>query len=73
MASSNWGTDTALTDLMFRDSWGFSFFQAVKLLAYIYPEKMEVGATALPNTELVRFKAHPSLEFPASAICTRAV
>src|SRR5436305_13162080 len=44
MASSSWGTDTALSDVMFRNAWEFGFFQAVKLLGYIYPDRMEVGA-----------------------------
>jgi type VI secretion system protein ImpH len=46
----------------------FEFFQAVRLLEKIYPEKMTVGRDALPHEEVVRFRSRPTLEFPASEI-----
>jgi type VI secretion system protein ImpH len=46
----------------------FDFFQAVRLLGLILPDRPDVGSTAKPSEELVRFKARQSLEFPASAI-----
>jgi type VI secretion system protein ImpH len=46
----------------------FEFFQAVRLLEKIYPERSSVGRDALPNEEIVRFRSRPILEFPASEI-----
>jgi type VI secretion system protein ImpH len=46
----------------------FEFFQAVRLLEKIYPEKMSVGRDALPHEEVVRFRSRPTLEFPASEV-----
>ena len=46
----------------------FEFFQAVRLLEKIYPEKLSVGRDALPHEEVVRFRSRPTLEFPASEV-----
>jgi type VI secretion system protein ImpH len=46
----------------------FEFFQAVRLLEKIYPEKSSVGRDALPHEEVIRFRSRPTLEFPASEI-----
>jgi type VI secretion system protein ImpH len=68
MASPSWGTDSPVARLLFTNGWEFDFFQAVRLLARVYPERRPVGAAALPENEIVRFRARTSLEFPASAI-----
>ena len=46
----------------------FEFFQAVRLLEKIYPERRAVGGEALPHEEIVRFRSRMSLSFPASEI-----
>jgi len=46
----------------------FEFFQAVRLLERLLPDRMAVGEFARPADEVVRFRAHPSLSFPASEI-----
>ena len=46
----------------------FEFFQAVRLLEKIYPEKMPVGREAKIKSEIVRFRSRVSLNFPASEI-----
>ncbi len=46
----------------------FEFFQAVRLLEKIYPERQAVGGDALPHEEIVRFRSRMSLDFPASHI-----
>lgn len=48
----------------------FNFFQAVRLLSMILPDRPGVGDVAKPAEEIVRFKARQSLEFPASSIHT---
>ncbi len=46
----------------------FEFFQAVRLLERLFPNRKAVGEFARPADEVVRFHAHPSLSFPASEV-----
>jgi type VI secretion system protein ImpH len=46
----------------------FSFFQAVRLLGRLYPERAAVGGWADPGDEVARFGVSTSLGFPASEI-----
>ena len=46
----------------------FEFFQAVRLLERLFPEKSPVGRFNPPNTEVVRFTANSTLTFPASEV-----
>jgi type VI secretion system protein ImpH len=46
----------------------FQFFQAVRLLAQLYPQRETVGKFVPPMKEVVRFKAHQSTSFPPSDI-----
>ncbi|MEP6923199.1 MAG: type VI secretion system baseplate subunit TssG [Pyrinomonadaceae bacterium] len=46
----------------------FRFFQAVRLLERMYPERSSVGRDNLPGTEVVRFRSLPTLRFPASEV-----
>lgn len=46
----------------------FDFFQAVRLFERIYPGREPVGRFVVPQREVVRFSAHASMVFPASAI-----
>ena len=46
----------------------FAFFQAVRLLLRLVPERSEVGRFAPPEREAVRFSAHNSLSFPPMEI-----
>lgn len=57
-----------LNEKLFDEPYRFEFFQAVRLLERIYPEKSPVGQDVVPNNEVVRFKSHLSLGFPASQI-----
>ena len=50
------------------EAYRFDFFQAVRLLAQLTPDGKDVGGTANPSEEFVRFRSHLSLDFPASAI-----
>jgi type VI secretion system protein ImpH len=51
-----------------REPFSFDFFQAVRLLERLLPERTSVGLFAHPSTEVARFGAHASLAFPASQI-----
>lgn len=46
----------------------FSFFQTLRLLSRLYPERARVGRWADPSTEVARISASTSLAFPASEI-----
>lgn len=46
----------------------FDFFQAVRLLERLYPGRRPVGRHADPRDEVVRFRARPSVAFPAAEI-----
>lgn len=51
-----------------REPYEFSFFQAVRVLERLFSERAAVGQDAPPNAEVARFRAHQSVEFPASEI-----
>ena len=55
-------------DKLRREPYTFDFFQAVRLLERLRPEKTSVGQFAHPEREVARFGAHASLAFPASQI-----
>jgi type VI secretion system protein ImpH len=46
----------------------FEFFQAVRLLERLFPDKSPVGGFNAPREEAVRFLAHSTLSFPASEV-----
>jgi type VI secretion system protein ImpH len=46
----------------------FGFFQAVRLLERLYPDRAHVGGFDDPAREVVRFGVPPTLAFPASEI-----
>ena len=51
----------------------FTFFQAVRLLERLYPDRNPVGGFDAPDTEVAHFSAHPSLAFPVAEIETVAL
>src|SRR5271156_4640553 len=51
-----------------REPYCVQFFQAVRLLERLYPERKPVGLFVSPSTEVVQFSSVPSLSFPASEI-----
>jgi type VI secretion system protein ImpH len=59
---------SAVGEKLRREPFSFDFFQAVRLLERFLPERTSVGQFAHPSTEVARFRAHPSLAFPASQI-----
>jgi type VI secretion system protein ImpH len=54
--------------LLFTDGPQFDFFQAVRLLEKLYPQRRPVGYDAMPGAEVARFRTLLSLAFPPSAI-----
>jgi type VI secretion system protein ImpH len=58
----------ALADLLGAEPHRFDFFQAVRLLGLLRPDRTPVGRTARPSRETVRFAAKLGLAFPPSSI-----
>lgn len=57
-----------MKEQLFNEPYRFGFFQAVRMLERLFPERQPVGQDALPSTEVVRFRTRVSLDFPASEI-----
>jgi len=51
-----------------REPYTVQFFQAVRLLERLYPERNPVGLFVSPAAEVVQFSSVPTLAFPASEI-----
>ena len=57
-----------IRDALRREPFSFDFFQAVRLLERLMPQREPVGKFVNPKREVVRFGAHPSVSFPPSQI-----
>jgi type VI secretion system protein ImpH len=68
MAHPSRRPDPSVEENLFEAGYRFDFFQAVRMLERLYPERRPVGQTASPADEVVRFHSHVSLSFPPSAI-----
>ena len=68
MASEERRTDPPLDQELFDESYRFEFFQAVRLLERLYPDREPVGHDSLGLKEVVRFRTRQTLSFPASEI-----
>lgn len=68
MAAASGEPAGSLAELIYAEGYSFDFFQAVRLLEKMAPERRPVGHEAPPSAEVARFRAHISLNFPASSI-----
>jgi type VI secretion system protein ImpH len=68
MATPVGRTDSSVAEILLECPWDFDFFQAVRLLALIYPNRRLLSGFRQPPEEIVRFHAHLSMAFPPSAI-----
>ena len=59
---------SAIEAILHKTPQEFQFFQAVRLLERLYPNRAPVGRFVMPSKEVVRFSAHASFPFPASQI-----
>ena len=57
-----------LDDVLYRESYRFQFFQAVRLLERLHPERKHIGHHEDPDDEAVRCRSRVSLAFPPSEI-----
>lgn len=69
MGAEGGRTVDAVAETLFEEPYRFEFFQAVRLLERLFPEREPVGRSGgAPSAEVVRFRTRASLEFPASQI-----
>lgn len=57
-----------LSQKLYEEPYSFEFFQAVRLLHKLYPEKATVGTSPRPDDEVARFRSRIGLDFPSSEI-----
>src|SRR5262249_1452657 len=60
--------DSEIAELLLTQPSSFGFFQAVRLLERLNPDRQPVGKFVPPSSEAVHFAAHASPPFPASEI-----
>jgi type VI secretion system protein ImpH len=58
----------SVREMLEAEPYTFQFFQAVRLLERIYPDRKPVGLFVSPANEVVQFSSVPTLSFPASEI-----
>jgi type VI secretion system protein ImpH len=68
MAATSGGAAATVAERLFAEGFAFDFFQAVRLLEKLAPERRPVGHDATPRSEAARFRAHLSASFPPSSI-----
>jgi len=68
MAPKSGRANTPLDKQLFEEPYGFEFFQAVRLLERLFPERAPVGRSSLPVREIVRFRSRVAIKFPPSQI-----
>lgn len=60
--------DPSLSWRLFNEGARFEFFQAVRLLGRMFPERRQVGGEPSGTREVVRFRSNPILAFPPSDV-----
>ena len=58
----------AVREMLEKEPYSVRFFQAVRLMERLYPDRKPVGLFVAPTSEVVQFSSLPSLAFPASEI-----
>ena len=69
MAAEGGRPGTTLEQELFDEAYRFRFFQAVRLLERLLPDRAPVGRQDVaPGREVVRFRTPPTLQFPPSEV-----
>lgn len=69
MATTGGRPDPSLEQTLLEEGYRFNFFQAIRLLERVFPDREPIGHDAHPTREVVRIQSLPSLNFPPSAVC----
>jgi len=68
MATTGRRPDSPLIKILFDESYRFDFFQAVRLMRRVFPNRRAVGRESDASREVVRFRTRLSMAFPPSQI-----
>lgn len=68
MAAFGWKQERSVAEWLFAEPWEFDFFQAVRLLELLYPDRTPPGEAHSPEHEVVRFRSVLSQVFAASEV-----
>jgi len=66
--SSEAQKSSEIWEMLQREPYCFDFFQAVRLLERLWPDREPVGQFVKPRREVAHFGAHPSISFPPSQL-----
>lgn len=61
-------TERTVETILFSEPFSFDFFQAIRVLEKLDPNRKSLGRAGPPNVEVVRLRSHLSLSFPPSSI-----
>lgn len=68
MATYGWGTGTSVAEGLSEDGYQFEFFEAVRLLEQMAPDRTAVGEGMAPDDEAVRFRTRGTQAFTPSDV-----
>ena len=68
MATYGWREKHSVEEWLFEEGYRFDFFQAIKLLEKIHPDRVPIGEGSEANKEAVAISSSIDLEFPASDV-----
>lgn len=68
MATYGWRQTAPVRRALFDEGHRFGFFQAVRLLETLYPDRVPPGEGIEPEREVVRFSSRVGLDFPAAEV-----
>ena len=63
-----WQQEASVEEWLLAEPWQFEFFQAIKILELLHPDRRPPGESSDPDTEVIRFRSQVSLEYPASEV-----
>ena len=68
MAAYGWRSSRSVVEFLFAEAYRFDFYQAVRLLEQMFPDRFPIGDRAQPDHEPVRFRSRVGMSFPASDV-----
>jgi type VI secretion system protein ImpH len=63
-----WRKEASVEEWLLAEPWQFEYFQAIKLLELLNPDRAAPGASSEPDSEVVRIQSRVTLEYPASEV-----
>lgn len=63
-----WKKEASVEEWLLAEPWQFEYFQAIKLLELLNPDRGAPGESSDPDSEVVRLHSRVTLEYPASEV-----